>query len=136
MKLQHIAFWTNDIGRSIEFYKKHFNARELFTHRDGDFSCTFISICSSIRLELMHKSGLPAESHGDAVGYSHLSIDVGSREAVDTMTDYFIQQGVPLEKQRVQYEDGYYESAVFDPDGNIIELAYVDEAVNPQAQQL
>lgn len=136
MKLQHIAFWTNDIGRAIRFYQQHFQGKVLFSHTDGDFSCTFISICNSVRLELMHKPGLPEEQLGDRVGYSHLSLDVGSRTEVNRLTDYFLTQGVPLEKCKVQYDDGYYESSVFDPDGNIIELAFVDEAVNPNAQQI
>lgn len=136
MNLQHIAFWTKDIQRMIDFYKQHFKARELFSHRDGDFECTFISICSSVRLELMSKPMVGREEIFDFVGYSHLSIDVGSREEVDRLTRYFIQQGVRLEKKQVQYDDGYYETSIFDPDCNIIELAYVDESVNPRAQML
>jgi predicted lactoylglutathione lyase len=34
-------------------------------------------------------------------------------------------------KDREQYDDGFYESAILDPDGNIIELAYVDREANP-----
>lgn len=136
MKLQHVAFWTSDIARATEFYSKHFRGKKLFSHQDGDFTSTFLSIAGCVRNELMHKPDLGLAEFGDRVGYSHISIDVGSRSEVDRLTDYFLGHGIRLEKERVQYEDGYYESSIFDPDGNIIELAYVDENANPNAQKM
>jgi lactoylglutathione lyase len=36
---------------------------------------------------------------------------------------------VKIEKNKEQYDDGFYESSIRDPDGNIIELAFVDRDV-------
>lgn len=130
MKLHHISFWTKDINTLVEFYKKHFNGEVLFSHQAGDFKCTFIKIYSSFNLEIMTCSD-PADSKLDEkVGYSHLSIEVESKKEVDEITDYFLSQKVSLEKIKEQYDDGFYESSVADPDGNIIEIAFIDRNVN------
>lgn len=136
MKLHHIAFWTNDIERLVAFYQLHFDGKILFSHQDGNFRCTFISICSSIRLEFMTKKDLRNAMPEDKVGFSHLSLQLNTKDEVNDLTDYFIAQGITLEKNKIQYDDGFYESSVFDPDGNIIELAYVDSTVNPDAMSL
>jgi predicted lactoylglutathione lyase len=48
------------------------------------------------------------------------------------MMDYFTSENVSLVKNKEQYDDGFYESAVKDLDGNIIEIAYIDRTVNPR----
>lgn len=131
MKLHHIAFWTKDIDRSVEFYKKHFQASVLFRHTAGDFSCVFIELSSGTKIEIMTRTDLSNADLKERTGYSHFSLEVDSKEEVDRLTDYFIGQNAVMKKVKEQYEDGFYESAVCDPDGNIIELAYVDRIVNP-----
>jgi ribosomal protein S27E len=37
---------------------------------------------------------------------------------------HFSQEKVKIEKNKEQYDDGFYESSIRDPDGNIIELAF------------
>ncbi len=131
MKLHHIAFWTENIEIMEEFYVKHFNGKTIFSHQDGDFSSKFLRICDGINLELMNRSEIPDSENNEPVGYSHLSLECESKEEVDRLTDYFKLNGVPLDKDKVQYDDGFYESSVRDPDGNIIELAYIDRSVSP-----
>jgi lactoylglutathione lyase len=130
MKLHHIAFWTKDIDTLVDFYKKHFSGQVLFSHQAGDFKCTFIKICSNITIEFMTRTNLTDTGRPEATGYSHFSIEVESKEEVDILTDYFIAEKVHLEKVKEQYDDGFYERSVLDPDGNIIEIAFVDRAVN------
>ena len=130
MKLHHPAFWTKDIDKLLDFYKKHFNGKLLFTHESGDFKCSFVKICSGIIIELMTRSNLKEAGMDEPVGYSHFSIEVESKDEVNKLTDYFIGQKVPLDKIKEQYDDGFYESSVIDPDGNIIEIAYIDRNIN------
>lgn len=130
MKLHHVAFWTNNMKEMIGFYQRHFEGEVLSEHQDGDFRGAFLKICSESVLELMSKSNLDTGNERQGVGYSHLSFEVPSKEEVDRKTEYFERQSVRFEKKRVQYEDGFYESAIFDPDGNIIEIAYVDRSRN------
>lgn len=129
MKLHHIAYWTHDIQRLSDFYQQHFQAEVCFDHSDGDFSCRFISLFGGVHLELMTKPALASGDLADKIGHSHISVEVESKAEVIRLSEYFIAQGVPLEKNQIQYEDGFFESSVYDPDGNIIEIATVDRAV-------
>lgn len=131
MKTHHIAFWTNDMAKMETFYQLHFRGKVLFRHSIKDFQCIFMRICEGVLIEFMSRPELPTEDLCERVGYSHLSLEVESREEVNRLTEYFREQNVPLVKDREQYNDGFYESAIRDPDGNIIELAYVDRSVNP-----
>lgn len=130
MKLHHIAFWSKDIEALIEFYRTYFGGEVLFRHESGDFQCVFVKIFSGLTLEIMTRSKLCDAVAEDRVGYSHFSIEVDSKDEVDRLTDYFIAHKIPMKKVKEQYDDGFYESAVLDPDGNIIEIAYVDRLVN------
>lgn len=131
MKMHHIAFWTKNVELLVEFYKTHFDGEVLFCHESGDFRCVFIKICSSITIEIMTRSSLQGSMKEERIGYSHFSIEVDSKDEVNRLTDYFIENKLPMAKVKEQYDDGFYESAVLDPDGNIIEIAYVDRTVNP-----
>jgi len=131
MKLHHIAFWTRNIDSLVEFYIKHFEGEVLFRHESGDFQSVFIKICSSITIEIMTRTNINDGIFEERVGYSHFSIEVDSKDQVNKLTDYFIENNIPLGKIKEKYDDGFYESSVLDPDGNIIEIAYVDRMVNP-----
>lgn len=131
MKLHHIAFWTKNLDSLVEFYKTHFRGEVLFRHESGDFCCIFMRICSSITIEIMTRTNLNDAIKEERIGYSHISIEVECKDEVNKLTDYFIEHKIPMEKIKEQYDDGFYESAVIDTDGNIIEIAYVDRTVNP-----
>lgn len=131
MRLHHIAFWTRNIELLVEFYKRHFNGEVISQHENGDFKCVFIKICSSIIIEIMTRTNLHSFDKEERIGYSHFSIEVDSKDEVNKLTDCFIEPNIPLQKNKEQYDDGFYESAVVDPDGNIIEIAYVDRSINP-----
>ena len=55
-------------------------------------------------------------------GFIHLAFSVGSREAVDSLTQKLIADGYICVGQPRVTGDGYYESVVTDPDGNRIEI--------------
>lgn len=131
MKLHHIAFWTRNIDALVEFYERHFSGEVLFRHQSSDFHCILMKICSSITIEIMTQTNLGEGALEDRIGYSHFSLEVDSKEEVNRLTDYFIEHKVPMGKIREQYDDGFYESSVLDPDGNMIEIAYVDRRMNP-----
>lgn len=131
MRLHHVAFWTRQIEVLEDFYTRHLGGEVLFRHAIGDFRCTFMSLDDSVKIELMTRTNLGAADITERVGYSHLSLEVDSKARVDELTEIFRAAGIPIEKDKEQYDDGFYESSIRDPDGNVIEIAYVDRQVNP-----
>ena len=52
----------------------------------------------------------------------HLAISLGSKEKVDTLTERLRKNGVRIIGEPRTTGDGYYESVIADPEGNLIEL--------------
>ena len=65
---------------------------------------------------------LPKNGEMKYIGYAHLSISVGSKEHVDSITNQLEKDGYEIYSQPRLTGDGYYESCVFDPEGNLIEV--------------
>ncbi len=131
MKLHHIAFWTTDIVRLKDFYIKHCQGKVLFSHQSGEFRCVFLEIYGAVKIEIMTRPFISPASQDEKVGFSHFSIEVETEAEVNEITDYCCSEGIPLTKNKEQYDDGFYESAFADPDGNVIEIAYINREVNP-----
>jgi catechol 2,3-dioxygenase-like lactoylglutathione lyase family enzyme len=58
------------------------------------------------------------------VGLTHFAFDVESKGDVDVLAERLQADGYELEKLPRATGDGFYECAVYDPDGNIVEIAY------------
>ena len=126
MRIEHMAVWTADLERLRAFYERYFDvqsgARYDSTNHPG-FSSYFLRFAGGdCRLELMTIAGLAAAAPHPALGYPHVAISVGSGEAVDTLVERMTADGVPLVSPPHTTGDGYYESVVRDPDGNLIEI--------------
>ncbi len=67
----------------------------------------------------------PYDHFDRVVGLTHLAIGVPTRENVDKMYQKLKAAGCQIEKAPRQTGDGNYECAIFDPDGNIIEIVAV-----------
>ena len=55
-------------------------------------------------------------------GYIHIAFSVGSNEAVDILTNQLENDGYIVTSYPRTTGDGYYESCVLDPDGNVVEI--------------
>ena len=55
-------------------------------------------------------------------GFIHLAFSAGSRAAVDSLTARLVADGYPCLSGPRTTGDGYYESVVADPDGNLLEI--------------
>lgn len=138
MRIEHVAVWTPSAARLERlraFYETHFGARAgaryESAHRPGFVSC-FLTLPASeageppsARIELMTAPGLAAAAGadgGEAAGYAHLALSVGSRAAVDALAARLAAGGVPVVSGPRLTGDGYYEAVVRDPDGNLIEI--------------
>ena len=127
MKIEHIAIWSNDIERLKEFYSHYFHTQtsEKYFNPKKNFQSYFLSFENGCRLELMQMPGIPDSHHDPRVqfmGLIHIAISVGSKEAVDKLTEQLRKDGFEIVGEPRTTGDGYYESIILDPDGNRIEI--------------
>jgi lactoylglutathione lyase len=62
------------------------------------------------------------QSGQEFLGYAHLAMSVGSEAAVDALTMRLVNDGYQRLDGPRRTGDGYYESVVFDPERNRIEI--------------
>ncbi|MFN8209847.1 MAG: VOC family protein [Bacteroidales bacterium] len=124
MRIDHIAIWVKDLEIMKEFYSGYFNmhAGEKYLNESKGFSSYFLSSGEEgSRLELMNRPGL-ADRCPDSFGYTHIAISVGSREEVDRITEILRKDNFTIASLPRITGDGYYESVILDPEGNLVEI--------------
>ncbi len=99
MKFDHVAVPSNDIARSVEWYREHFAASVLYQ----DKTWAFLNI-GGTKLALVSPQQHPP----------HVAIDVSEEE----LTAASKQSGVPIDNHR----DGTKGIYIHDPFGNAVEL--------------
>lgn len=124
MKIEHVALWVRDIEAMKIFYIKYFNvkANDKYHNQVKEFESYFLMFDSGARLEIMRKTGIDKPQHSDSVGWAHMAISLGSRESVDKLTARLQNDGYQLLNGPRVTGDGYYESVIEDPEGNLLEL--------------
>lgn len=125
MHIDHIAIWTSQLETQKAFYETYFAVRggEKYTNPNTGFQSYFLTFPDGARLEVMQRPDVTvARSATAQIGYAHIAIAVGSREAVDALTERIRLDGYRVIGQPRLTGDGYYESVVLDPDGNSIEI--------------
>lgn len=124
MRIEHVALWVNDIENMRRFYEVYFDAQsnDKYENEKKQFESYFLTFRgSSCRLELMRRPHLK-EHPKESAGYAHLAFSLGSKHAVDALTERFQLDGYTHVDGTRTTGDGYYESVILDPEGNIIEL--------------
>ncbi|QJW88946.1 glyoxalase [Spirosoma taeanense] len=133
MHIDHLALWVRDLERMRQFYQTYFGAiaNEKYVNSQKQFSSYFLSFPDHsghpavARLEIMQMPGIP-NSKNDALaqfsGLIHFAISVGSEIAVDHLTERLRADGYVVVGEPRRTGDGYYESIVFDPEQNRIEI--------------
>lgn len=127
MKIDHIGIWVEDIDKMRQFYLTYFHTTsgEKYFNPQKNFTSYFITFNESgCRIELMHRPDVAdnLSKRGFKMGIAHLTISVGSKETVNTLTERFRKDGYVIEGEPRTSGDGYYESVVLDPEGNYIEI--------------
>ncbi len=125
MRIDHVALWTRDLEPMRAFYMEYFGAasgpRYASATRAG-FESYFLAFHDGGRLELMTIPELADRTPGSYVGWAHLALSVGSREAVDALADRMAAEGIRIVSAPRVTGDGYYEAVARDPDGNLVEI--------------
>ena len=126
MKIEHLAIWADDIELLRAFYMKYFNLHcgDKYTNPTKNFTSYFLSFEEGgTRIELMHIPDMEAPaSRGNLKGLAYFSIATGNRETVDALTGRLREDGYTILSEPRTTGDGYYESAVADPEGNYVEI--------------
>ena len=113
MRIEHIAIWADDIELLRDFYLKYFNLTcgDKYTNPAKKFTSYFLSFGEDkTRIELMNIPDMenPASR--------------GSRETVNELTERLRADGYTILSEPRITGDGYYESAIADPEGNYVEI--------------
>ncbi len=125
MKIEHVAMYVNDLTGTRDFFVKYLGARanDGYHNTKTDFRSYFLTFDDGARLEIMNKPGmedLPKELN--RTGYAHLAFSLGSKDAVDALTERLRGDGYEVVSGPRTTGDGYYESCVVALEGNQIEL--------------
>jgi len=125
MHLEHVALYVEDLEAMKAFYVRHFGAStnsQYHNPRTG-LQTYFLNFEGSARLEIMQRPGTNPRASGEHVlGYTHIAFKLGSVEKVEELTQALQESGCPLLNGPRMTGDGYYESVLSDPEGNLIEL--------------
>jgi lactoylglutathione lyase len=127
MRIHHIAIWTGDLERLRSFYQMYFSAHcgKKYENPAKGYSSYFLYFDDGASIEIMQREDIPVSQLApgqQVVGYTHLSLAVGSEEEVNRLAAQLVADGFPLVDGPRRTGDGYYEAVVLDPDGNRVEI--------------
>lgn len=127
MKIHHIAIWTFRLEEMKEFYTRYFKgtSNEKYVNPKKGFESYFIRFDSGADLELMSRTNVqdtPIEEN--RLGLTHFAFSLDSKEEVLQLTEELRSKGYTIAGEPRTSGDGYFESVVFDPDGNRIECVF------------
>jgi lactoylglutathione lyase len=125
MNIAHIAIWTKDLEAMKDFYCKYFmgKSNQKYTNPIKGFESYFISFESGTNLELMRKQTVnkPLDTE-ERLGITHIAFKLGSKDTVLSLTETLRSDGFCIVGEPRTSGDGYFESVIFDVEGNRIEL--------------
>lgn len=125
-RVEHLAIWVDNLELMKDFYIMYFkmNNGSKYVNEKKGFSSYFLYGRSGTRIELMHNATITKKNkkRGEVKGLAHFALSVGSKDKVDSLTREIEQNGYTVVGLPRTTGDGYYESVVTDPEGNLIEL--------------
>ncbi|TYW04582.1 glyoxalase/bleomycin resistance/extradiol dioxygenase family protein [Listeria monocytogenes] len=126
MKIEHVALWTTNLEQMKQLYVTYFGvtANDLYENKTKGFTSYFLSFEDGARLEIMSRTDVTGKTTGENLGWAHIAISTGTKEAVDELTEKLRQDGFAIAGEPRMTGDGYYESVVLDPEGNRIEITW------------
>jgi lactoylglutathione lyase len=125
MKIEHVAMYVNDLETARDFFVKYLGgtSNDGYHNEKTDFCSYFISFEDGARLELMNKPELVDQDKDlNRTGYAHIAFSVGSKEAVNEITDMLRTAGFKIVSGPRTTGDGYYESCIVAIEGNQVEI--------------
>lgn len=125
MKIGHMALYVNDLEGAKEFFTEYFEAEAggLYHNKNTGFKSYFLKFEEGASLEIMCRPDVAErEKVQECTGFSHIAINTGSKEAVDSLTARLEKDGFEVISGPRVTGDGYYESCVRAFEGNRVEI--------------
>ncbi len=124
MRIEHIAIWVQDLEGMKSFYETYFNAisNDRYINPQKKFSSYFLSFENGCRLELMQREDVKTQGEEERLGLAHFAVSMGDKKSVDDLSLKLLNDGYEIVGQPRTTGDGYYESVIKDPEGNLVEL--------------
>ena len=125
MKLDHIALYVKDLEAARLFFTRYFGARAnpMYHNPRTGLRTYFLTFSGGARLEIMTRPDLQNDDkHPRRAGFIHISFSVGGKEQVDRLTEQLRADGYRVVDGPRTTGDGYYESCIEGPEGNLIEI--------------
>jgi lactoylglutathione lyase len=128
MQIEHLALWVRDLEGMRDFYLKYFDTTsgEKYVNPAKQFTAYFILFGEDkTRLELMTCPDITSidGKRGFNMGLAHFTISVGGKDQVNALTERLRKDNYTIFGEPRTTGDGYYESVVLDPEGNILEIS-------------
>ena len=128
MKIEHLGLWVQDLELMRSFYLKYFDTSsgEKYINPKTKFEAYFIFFGEGkTRLELMTRPDIMSDKskRGFNMGIAHFAISVGSKDKVNELTERLRNDNFTIFGEPRTTGDGYYETVVLDPEGNLLEIS-------------
>ncbi|KAF6569828.1 VOC family protein [Paenibacillus sp. SEL3] len=125
MKIEHVAIWVRDLEKMKSFYEQYFDGKsnDKYYNATKGFESYFITFEDGARLEVMRKTGVDHSPQINITGWAHVAFSVGSKALVNEKTEQLMLAGYEVVGQPRLTGDGYYESVIKDPEGNLVEIS-------------
>lgn len=125
MKINHIALLVRNIEEVRRFFIKYFDGKsnEMYYNPKTGLKSYIISFEDNSKLELMNYPDTRIPTNPDILhGYVHIAMSVGSKEKVDELTALLEKDKYECLSGPRTTGDGFYESCIAGPEGNMIEI--------------
>lgn len=126
MKIHHIALYANNLEKIKAFFETYFNATAIqqYHNQQTGLRTYMLSLDGETKLELMSRPEVLPHSELEMFrhGWIHISIAVGSKENVDSVTAQLKKDGYEVLSGPRTTGDGYYESCIQGPENIILEI--------------
>lgn len=125
IKFSHIAIYVLDLEEMKNFFIRFFSAQSnaMYHNPRTGLRSYFLTFPDGFQIEIMNRPEVSVDGNNQyRAGYIHIAFSVGGRKAVDEITRELNENGFPVLSGPRVTGDGFYESSVAGPEGNIIEI--------------